>query len=143
MLQAYSCRRSIYPYSLEPPTRLSSAGGRSEPGHVGAGEPEADDVGSPVAGGVGEEAWMLVDAPAARRVAEVRDHQLRRLVGAVGERARRVDAGVPAADYVEAPVPGGVGEEPRVEAGFTEVECFGDWDGSAASASAQLVIRAR
>jgi hypothetical protein len=29
------------------------------------------------------------------------------------------------------------------EAGFTEVECFGDWDGSAASASAQLVIRAR
>ena len=43
---------------------------------VDAGVAEADDVGAPVAGDVGEQAWVFVDAPAAGLVAEVVDDEL-------------------------------------------------------------------
>ena len=81
---------------------------------VDAGVAEADDVGAAVAGGVGQEPRMPVDAPAAGLVAEVFDDELRRAEGAVGLGARDVDAGVAEADDVGAAVAGGVGQEPRM-----------------------------
>jgi len=51
-----------------------------------AGVAKADDVGSPVAGGVGQEPRMPIDPPAARIIAEVCDHQSWGVEGAVGQR---------------------------------------------------------
>ena len=62
---------------------------------VHAGVAEADDVGAAVAGDVGEEAWMLVDAPAAGLEAEIREHGLRlERERAVAVAQRDVHAGV-------------------------------------------------
>ena len=52
--------------------------------HPDTGVAEADDVGSAAPGGVGQEARMLIDPPAACVVAEVVDDQLRGGEGAVG-----------------------------------------------------------
>src|SRR5205823_5676700 len=60
---------------------------------VDAGITEADDVRSPVAGGVGQEAGMLVHAPAPGAVAEVVHDELRGAECAVRLRLRDVDAG--------------------------------------------------
>ena len=97
----------------------TSCGALKVPSAVGArdldaGVAEADDVGAAVAGDVGQEARVLVDAPAAGVVAEVGDDQLRRVEGAVGVGARDLDAGVAEADDVGAAVAGDVGQEPRM-----------------------------
>src|SRR5438552_3809610 len=75
---------------------------------------KADNVGAPVAGQVGQEAWVLLDAPAAGVIAEVIDHQLRRLEGAVAIIERYPDPGIAKADDVGPPVAGQVGQEARV-----------------------------
>ncbi len=80
-------------------------------GDVDAGVAEADDVGAAVAGDVGEQAWVLVDAPAAGLVAEVVEDELGGREGAVAVAERDVDAGVAEADDVGAPVAGDVGQE--------------------------------
>jgi hypothetical protein len=67
---------------------------------VDAGAPEADDVGPPVAGDVGEEAGVALDAPATGVVAEVVDHPLDPLGAAVAVAERHVDADAPEADDV-------------------------------------------
>ena len=81
---------------------------------VDAGVAEADDVGAPVAGDVGEQAWVFVGAPAAGLVAEVVEDELRGGEGAVAVAERDVDAGVAEADDVGAAVTGDVGQEARV-----------------------------
>ena len=78
-----------------------------------AGVAEADDVGAAVAGDVGQEARVLVDAPAAGLEAEVGEHELRRLEGAVAVAQRRPHAGVAEADDVGPAVAGDVGQEAR------------------------------
>ena len=78
-----------------------------------AGVAEADDVRLAVAGDVGQEARVLVDAPALVE-AELRLHELRRLEGAVAVAERRPYAGVAEADDVRLAVAGDVGQEAGV-----------------------------
>jgi hypothetical protein len=94
-------------------------GGAKVPVAVVAGDPdagvaEADDVDEAVAGGVGEHAGVLLDAPAAGVVGEVVDDADGRGEGPVAVVAGDPDAGVAEADDVDEAVAGGVGEHAGV-----------------------------
>ena len=79
-----------------------------------AGVAEADDVGAAVAGDVGQEARVLVDAPAPASKPRSASTNLRCLERAVAVAERRPHAGVAEADDVGAAVAGDVGQEARV-----------------------------
>ena len=72
---------------------------------------EADDVGPPVAAGVGEEAGVAVDSPAAGGVAEVPHDQLGRIEATLCLRSREPNAVIAEADDVAAAVAARIGGE--------------------------------
>src|SRR5262249_60029819 len=72
---------------------------------------EADDVRATVAGDVREKARVLVDAPAAGFEAKVRDHELRRLKGAVAVAEGDVDSRVSKTDDIGPSIATEVGEK--------------------------------
>ena len=75
---------------------------------------EAHDVGPAVTGDVGEEARVLLHPPATGLVAEVRQHEPRRLERPVAIAQRRPHPGIAEAHDVGSAVTGDVGEEARV-----------------------------